>query len=152
MLLLFLGLKEPVHLMFAIDIPSMAQPAILAKSRRFFKDVGNRFKIPTQGITHGFLEFDLSGTAKMDFVKFVSYIALPGYVNTLRSADNTTTLDLAMRDSVPGILNSFQFDSRLKDSQYSKVLPFVSRLKPASNHENLVSNELIGVKLPRQKN
>ena len=114
--------------MFAIDTPRMTESAVLSRSRRFFKDLGNRFEIPSGGITHGFLKFDLSGTAKMDFVRFLNYVALPGYVDTLRSAKNTTTLDQALTDSVPGILNSFEFDSRLKDIQHPKVCTYSSSL------------------------
>ena len=107
--------------MFAIDTSSMNEPKVLAKSKGFFKDLGNRFQIPEQGIAHGFLKFDLSGTAKMDFVTFYNYIALPAYINTLQSSKDETTLNQAMRDSVPGLLHSLEYDNRLKTSQYPKV-------------------------------
>lgn len=122
------GVKQPVHLMFAIDTASMGQAAVLNKSKVFFRDLGNRFKIPAEGIAHGFLKFDVSGTAKMDFVTFYNYIALPAYVNTLQSTENRTTLDQAMRDSVPGLLNNFENDIRLKYSQYPKVWSFIGRM------------------------
>ena len=118
---LIIGVKQPVHLMFAVDISSMDEPSVLEKSKGFFKDLGNRFRIPEEGIAHGFLKFDLSGTAKMDLVTFYNYIALPAYINTLQSTKNRTTLDQAMRDSVSGVLNSFEYDPKLKDSQYPKV-------------------------------
>ena len=107
--------------MFAIDTMSMDEPPVVEKSKGFFKDLGNRFKIPKEGIAHGFLKFDLSGTAKMDFITFYNYIALPAYVNTLQSTKDRTTLDQAMRNSVPGLLNSLEYDSRLNGSQYPKV-------------------------------
>ena len=107
--------------MFALDTQTMDELRVVEKSKRFFKDLGNRFQIPQEGIAHGFLKFDLSGTAKMELLTFYNYIALPAYVNTLQSTENKTTLDQAMRDSVPGLLNSFEYDRRLKDSQYPKV-------------------------------
>lgn len=107
--------------MFSLDIKTMQELKVVEKSKGFFKDLGNRFRIPAEGIAHGFLKFDLSGTARIDFITFYSYISLPAYINTLQSPAKTTTLDRAMRDSVPGILHSFESDRRLKDSQYPKV-------------------------------
>jgi len=107
--------------MFAIDTTSMNEPKVVQKSKGFFKDLGNRFRIPEQGITHGFLKFDLSGTAKMDLVTFYNYITLPAYINTLQSIKDKTTLEQALADSVPGLLYSLEYDSRLRDSQYPKV-------------------------------
>ena len=107
--------------MFGIDITSMDEPKVLEKSKGFFRDLGNRFRIPEEGIAHGFLKFDLSGSAKIEFVTFYNYIALPAYINTLQSTKDKTTLDQALGDSVPGLLHSFQNDTRLKDSQYPKV-------------------------------
>lgn len=107
--------------MFAIDTTSMNEPTVVQKSKGFFKDLGNRFRIPEQGITHGFLKFDLSGTAKMDLVTFYNYVALPAYINTLQSTKDKTMLEQALGDSVPGLLYSLEYDSRLRDSQYPKV-------------------------------
>ena len=107
--------------MFAIDTATMSEPRAVVKSQQFFKELGNRFRIPEQGIAHGFLKFDLSGTAMMDFITFYNYIALPAYINTLRSTSKSTTLDQAMRDSVPGLLHSVEHDIRLKYSQFPKV-------------------------------
>ena len=114
-------MKQPVHLMFSLDIKTMEELKVVEKSKGFFKDLGNRFRIPAAGITHGFLKFDLSGTARIDFITFYNYLTLPAYINTLQSTATKTTLDRAMRDSVPGILHSFETDRTLKDSQYPKV-------------------------------
>ena len=119
--LILVGVKQPVHLMFALDIKTMEELKVVEKSKGFFKDLGNRFRISAEGIAHGFLKFDLSGTARIDFITFYSYFTLPAYINTLQSTAKRTTLDRAMRDSVPGILHSFESDRRLKDSQYPKV-------------------------------
>lgn len=107
--------------MFAMDTSSMNEAKVVQKSKGFFRDLGNRFQIPERGITHGFLKFDLSGTAKMDLVTFYNYIALPAYINTLQSTKDKTTLEQALGDSVPGLLYSLEYDSRLRDSQYPKV-------------------------------
>ena len=107
--------------MFAIDTSSMNEPIVVQKSKGFFKYLGNRFQIPEQGITHGFLKFDFSGTAKMDLVTFYNYIALPAYINTLQSTKDKTTLEQALGDAVPGLLYSLEFDSKLRDNQYPKV-------------------------------
>lgn len=107
--------------MFAIDTTSMNEPKVVEKSKGFFKVLGNRFQIPQQGITHGFMKFDLSGTAKMDLVTFYNYIALPAYINNLQNTKDKTTLEQALGDSVPGLLYSMEYDSRLRNSQFPKV-------------------------------
>lgn len=107
--------------MFAMDTSSMNEAKVVQKSKGFFRDLGNRFQIPERGITHGFLKFDLSGTAKIDLVTFYNYIALPAYINTLQSTKDKTTLEQALSDSVPGLLYSLEYDSRLRDSHYPKV-------------------------------
>ena len=107
--------------MFALDTNTMEELKVVEKSKGFFQDLGNRFRIPAEGIAHGFLKFDLSGTARIDFITFYNYLTLPAYINTLQSTGKRATLDRAMRDSVPGILHSFESDRRLKDSQYPKV-------------------------------
>ena len=115
-----IGVKEPVHLIFAVDATGRDEPNVLESSKVFFKDLGNRFTIPEQGITHGFVKYDPSNTAKVDFVKFDEYTTLPAYINTLQSTNGKTTLDHALRDSVPGLLNSLDEDDRRKDP-YPKV-------------------------------
>ena len=107
--------------MFGIDTATMNEPKYVLKIKEFYKELGNRFRILEQGIAHGFLKFDLSGTAKMDFVTFYNYVTLPAYINALQSIDKKTTLDEAMRDSVPGLLYRLEYDNRLRYSQFPKV-------------------------------
>ena len=113
-------MNRPVHLIFAADTKGINEALALQNTKDFFKDLANHFKFPRSGITHGFLEYNPSGEAQVSFVQFDRRSKMPAYIDLLQSTRKTSSLDRAMREAAPGLLNHLDYDSRLQ-TPYAKV-------------------------------
>lgn len=103
-----------------MDASGRDEALAVQSAKDFFKDLASRFKFPGSSMSHGFLEYDPSGRAAVSFVQLDHPSKLPAYIDFLESTRKNSSLDRAMRESIPGILNSLDFDARLRTS-YAKV-------------------------------
>ena len=117
---IFPGVNQPVHLIFALDTSGKDEALSVQNAKDFFKDLSSRFKFPGSGIAHGFLEYEPSDKAAVSFVQFSHPSKVPAYIDFLENTRENSSLDRAMRESIPGILSSLDYDSKLHTG-YPKV-------------------------------